>query len=77
MLNKDQFPEFNKEIEKKIMIGNKRLSLVMSVWSFLCIIPYFLLRGLIGHEFAIITWMVLVIVGVSFSNKICNKIWKD
>jgi hypothetical protein len=65
ILNKDQFPEFNQkrildeEIKKKIEIGNKRLTLVMSVWSTICIIPYYLLRG------------------VSLSNKICNKIWKN
>lgn len=64
------------ELENKIDTANKQLSIVCSLWALLFAIPIFF----IPQEyipFSVIGWMVIVIIGVLLSPKICNLIWRE
>jgi len=66
-----------KDLEKKIEQGNRRLALVSCIWASIIFIPLFFLIGNMYWNLFVITYFILLLGGMLFVPKICNKIWKN
>ena len=64
------------EFQKKYELGLKRITLVCCVIAIILAIPLFWFIDSKNYHLFIFTYLILVIIGVRFSPKIVDKIWK-
>jgi len=65
----------DKDFQKKLQKGYKRLALVSSIWALISS-PFLFIVPDESKSFAVLIWYVWVILGVALSPKIVNRIWK-
>lgn len=63
------------ELGKKINQGNKRMAIVVTVWS-LITIPFILFFNDKQIYLFFILWCLWIDIGILLSSKIINKLWK-
>jgi hypothetical protein len=68
---------FDNELDK----GNRRMAIVITVWSILFAIPTLILMHYnendLIRKLLCISWTVEAFIGILLSPKIVNKIWKQ
>jgi len=66
--------ENDKDFQKKLQKGYERMSIVVCLWSTI-LVPILFIVPDESKFFAVLTWMVWIILGILLSPKIVEKIW--
>ncbi len=67
--------ENDKDFQKKLQKGYERMSIVTCLWATI-LVPILFIVPDESKFFAVITWLVWVILGILLSPKIVEKIWQ-
>lgn len=65
----------DKDFQKKLQKGYKRLALVSSIWALISS-PFLFIWTNQDAFFPVIGWLTWCIIGILLSPKIVNRIWK-
>jgi len=66
--------ENDKDFQKKLQKGYERMSIVVCLWTTI-LAPIIFIVPDESKFFAVLTWMVWIILGILLSPKIVEKIW--